>query len=210
MDGTDSTRTSYDRLADEYAARIYGELAHKPLDRELLDRLAAEAGDGIVCDLGCGPGHVARYLRDRGANVVGIDLSPGMVAKAKSLNPDIAFEVGDMLALPAEDGAWAGIAALYSIIHIAPERVRDALREMRRALAPGGLALLAFHVGDEVRHFDALWGEAVDLDFHFYTPEAMEGWLVESGFTVEQVIRRDPYPDVEAQTQRAYIFARRP
>jgi trans-aconitate methyltransferase len=58
---------SYDRVAKEYATRIFRELNHKPLDRELLDRFALRVhGIGPVCDLGCGPGHVARYLHERG------------------------------------------------------------------------------------------------------------------------------------------------
>jgi len=55
---TQSIRESYDRIADEYARRIFNELQHKPLDRELLNRFAAEiVGSGEVCDMGCGPGH---------------------------------------------------------------------------------------------------------------------------------------------------------
>jgi hypothetical protein len=53
---TPPIRESYDRLADEYARRIFNELQHKPLDRQLLNRFAAEmAGRGEVCDMGCGP-----------------------------------------------------------------------------------------------------------------------------------------------------------
>src|SRR5438874_1176185 len=56
-------QTSYDRIAEEYAARIAGELEHKPLDRMLLDEFAGRVkAAGRVCELGCGPGHVARYL----------------------------------------------------------------------------------------------------------------------------------------------------
>jgi len=81
---TQSIRDSYDRLADEYALRISGELQHKPLDRELLNRFVAEmAGRGEVCDIGCGPGHVARYLRDLGTSVFGLDLSPNMLEEAR-------------------------------------------------------------------------------------------------------------------------------
>ncbi len=68
-DPTDSTRDSYDRVADEYARRIFDELDHKPFDREILDGFAdAVRGLGPVCDLGCGPGQVARYLRARGVD----------------------------------------------------------------------------------------------------------------------------------------------
>jgi hypothetical protein len=47
---TRSIREIYDRVADEYARRLLLELAHKPLDRELLSRFAAKvAGQGEVC-----------------------------------------------------------------------------------------------------------------------------------------------------------------
>src|SRR5216684_7930749 len=93
-------RESYDRLADEYTRRIASELQHKPFDRELLDRFAAAvAGRGDVCDMGCGPGHVARYLHDAGATVFGLDLSAGMLEQARRLNPDIVFREGNMMAL---------------------------------------------------------------------------------------------------------------
>jgi len=80
---TRSIRTSYDQLADEYARRIFNELYYKPFDRELLDRFATRvSGHGEVCDMGCGPGHVARYLRDTGTTVFGLDLSPKMLEQA--------------------------------------------------------------------------------------------------------------------------------
>ena len=54
-------QSSYDQVAEEYVERIFHELEHKPLDRELLDRFAANVRDlGPVCDMGCGPGHIAR------------------------------------------------------------------------------------------------------------------------------------------------------
>jgi len=147
---TQSIRDSYDRLADEYALRISGELQHKPLDRELLNRFVAEmAGRGEVCDMGCGPGHVARYLRDSGTSVFGLDLSPNMLEEARRLNPDISFRVGNMMALSLEDRTLAGITAFYAIVNIPKESLPVVFREMERVLNPGGLLLLAFHVGDQ-------------------------------------------------------------
>ncbi|HET6218015.1 MAG TPA: class I SAM-dependent methyltransferase, partial [Acidobacteriaceae bacterium] len=49
--------------------------------------------------MGCGPGHVARYLRNAGVTVFGLDLSTGMLEQARQLNPDISFREGNMLAL---------------------------------------------------------------------------------------------------------------
>ncbi len=93
-------QTSYDRVAEDYAEHFRDEMGEKPFDRKMLDWLAEKVGDlGVICDMGCGPGQAARYLHDRGVEVCGVDLSPGMVERARSLNPDIPFRQGDMLAL---------------------------------------------------------------------------------------------------------------
>jgi SAM-dependent methyltransferase len=203
--------TSYDRVAGEYARRLFGELQGKPLDRQLLDRFAGRvAGLGPVCDLGCGPGQIARYLHDRGVHAFGLDLSSGMVDEARRLNPDIAFRQGNMRALDVLDDAWAGIVAFYSIIHIPRQEVAGVLREWKRVLRPGGWLFLAFHVGDEVVHREELWGEDVSIDFIFFRPEEIIGSLTSAGFDIEEVVERDPYPDVEHPSRRAYLLARKP
>ena len=111
-DQTSAIRQSYDQLADEYARRIYQELEGKPFDRKPLSRFVkAVGGSGELCDMGCGPGHVARYLQSLSANVFGLDISPAMVEQARRLNPGIRFQVGDMLALDGPDGTLAAIVA---------------------------------------------------------------------------------------------------
>lgn len=204
-------QTSYDLVADEYVRRIYEELEHKPLDRDLLDRLTARVRDiGPVCDIGCGPGHVARYLHDRGVLVTGIDLSTAMVDRATTLNPGIEFKQGDMRSLDVEDGAWGGISAFYSIIHIPRPEVVAVLCELNRAMCRGGWLLLAFHIGDDVVHLDEWWGHQVSVDFLFFRPEEMTGFLKDAGFQVEEIVEREPYPGVEHPSRRAYIFAEKP
>jgi SAM-dependent methyltransferase len=210
-DPTNSIRESYDRLAEEYARRIADELQHKPLDRELLDRFAQQTtGRGEVCDMGCGPGHVARYLRDAGASVFGLDLSPGMLEQARKLNPDISFREGNMLALDILDGALGGIAAFYAIVNIPKLSLPVVFREIQRVLQPGGLLLLAFHTGNEVLHEDELWGQKISMDFLLLQPSEIRVDLEVAGFTIEEVVEREPYPDVEYPSRRAYIFARKP
>ncbi|HTT64427.1 MAG TPA: gamma-glutamylcyclotransferase [Bryobacteraceae bacterium] len=212
MDGhaANSVRESYDRMAAEYARRIYDELQHKPLDRALLDRFAAAVrGHGEVCDMGCGPGHVARYLQDAGATVFGLDISPGMLEQARRLNPGIRFREGSMLALDLPDGSLAGIAAFYAIVNIPEESLPVVFREMQRVLEPAGLLLLAFHVGDEVLHEDEVWDQKISLDFFFFRPAEIRRYIEAAGFAIEDVIEREPYPDAEYQSRRAYIFARK-
>ncbi|MBL9178348.1 MAG: class I SAM-dependent methyltransferase [Verrucomicrobiaceae bacterium] len=204
-----NTRQSYDAVADEYVRRIYDELQHKPLDRQLLDRLDAVANGGVICDIGCGPGHVARFLHEHGANVCGIDLSDAMVVRARQLNPGIEFRQGDMMALDVADGSFAGIAAFYSLIHIPKTQMIAALKELHRVLSPGGVLLAAFHLGTETLHLDEWWEHKVSVDFHFFQVLEMQAWMKATGFEIADAIERDPYPEIEHQSRRGYIFARR-
>ena len=205
-----SIRESYDQLAEEYANHLFHELENKPFDRDLLDRFAAGVG-GQVCDMGCGPGHVARYLRDAGVTVFGLDLSPQMLEQARNRNLDIRFREGNMLALDLEESSLAGITAFYAIVNLPPESWPQVFREMERVLQPNGLLLLAFHTGDEVVEVKELWGQSVSLNFFFVTASVAKRHLETAGFRIEGVIERGPYPpEVEYQTQRAYIFARKP
>ena len=207
-----SIRQSYDRVADEYARQLFNELQNKPLDRELLCRFAADvAGRGDACDMGCGPGQVARYLRDLGVSIFGLDLSPGMVQQARQFNPDISFREGNMLSLDIPDGTLAGIAAFYAIVNLPKELLVSVFREMQRVLQPGGLLLLAFHCGNEVLHRDELWGRAVSMDFFYFQPGEIQHDLEVAEFEIEEIIEREPYsPEVEHQSRRAYVFARKP
>jgi ubiquinone/menaquinone biosynthesis C-methylase UbiE len=212
MENHNPTQNAYDLVAEEYARRMLLELDHKPRDRQLLEQFAKEvAGKGRVADLGTGPGQIARYLHNRGVDAFGIDLSPAMVELARREHPGIDFQQGDMRALPLPDDSLAGITAFYCIIHIPRPELIDVLKEIRRVLQPGALLLMSFHRGEQIVHRDEWWGETVSVDFIFFERDEMIGYLESAGFVIEEVIERDFYPDSdEAQTQRVYIFARKP
>lgn len=202
-------KESYDSAATAYAEHLFSELAQKPLDRHFLNRFAEEVGGrGLVADLGCGPGHVAKVLHEQGANVCGVDLSPEMVRCAAELCPGLEFRVGDMRALDFADGSLAGIVAFYSIVHFEPPELDPVMRECRRVLTHGGLMLLAFHVGDETVHVDDLWGRPVSLDFRFHQPNDVKSTLQSARFRVTESTEREPYEGVEYPSRRCYLLAR--
>jgi ubiquinone/menaquinone biosynthesis C-methylase UbiE len=205
----DSVRRSYDTVAEEYATRLHAELDAKPLDKALLAALLEQTEPGTtIGDLGCGPGHVAAWLAGKGARTVGIDLSPGMVEAGRSRFPHVEFRVGDLLELPAEDGEFGSVAALYTILHLDPDELHRAFKEIERVLRPSGLALFSFHIGEEIRHVDEWWGHKVDVDFRFLDPAHIAELLETAGFAVEMRLERTHYPH-EVETRRAYLLARR-
>jgi len=196
----------YDRLAHEYAERFCHELDGKPFDRSLLRRFAEAIPGGTVCDIGCGPGHVAAHLGSLGIAVVGVDMSPQMVAEARRRYPSITFQVGNMLDLRMETGTLGGVVALYSIIHLEPNMLLQAFREMNRVLRPGGLLLVSFHKGRGEVHVDDALGTQVSFDCRLFEPDEVALVVAEAGFSVAETTVRRPY-EMEHPTQRVYILA---
>ena len=86
----------------------------------------------------------------RGVAAVGIDLSPAMIAAGRRDYPQAEFRVGDMLELPAAEGELGAAIGFYSIIHLEAAELPRAFGEIHRVLRPGGLFLVAFHIGAEV------------------------------------------------------------
>src|SRR5262245_9463033 len=210
-DAFHSIRDSYDRIAEEYARRIFDELQHKPFDRQLLDRFAARISKNAqACDMGCGPGHVARYLHDAGVSIWGLDLSSAMVAQARKLNPGMVFREGGMTALDIPDASLSVITAFYAIVNIPKTSLPLVFPEMARVLQTGGLLLLAFHTGNEVIREEELWGFPISMDFLLFQPSEIARLLEAANFVVEEITERDPYPEVEYPSHRAYILARKP
>jgi SAM-dependent methyltransferase len=197
----------YDRVADEYTRHIFGELAEKPFDRALLDRFARLTGDGLVCDGGCGPGHVSHYLHERGCDVFGIDISPRMVRLASELNPMIEFRVADLREPGIRPATLAGLVCLYSLIHFTAGELAAVLTTLRSTLRPGGQLLLAVHEGAETRTPGEMWGIPVSLKFNFFTQPQIEAALTQAGFAIDDILHREPYVGVEVETDRLYAMA---
>ncbi len=133
-----------------------------------------------------------------------------MVEQARTLNPEIQFQVGDMTALEFADNQLAGIAAFYAIVNIPRESLPIVFGQMRRVLQPGGILLLAFHIGDEIVRPEELWGQPVTMDWFYFRTSEITRLLEAARFAIDEVVEREPYdPDVEHQSRRAYIFARK-
>jgi len=202
------TRSGYDLTAATYAERFHTHLDDKPLDRAMLAGFAGLVErHGVIADVGCGTGATSRMLADFGLNVLGIDLSPKMIAEARRLNPDLSFQVGSMTDLDFNDGQLDGICAWYSVIHIPDALLAHVFSEFRRVLRPGGWALLAFQVGDHPRMLKEAFGEQVALTFYRRQPDAVAKLLDEAGLEPYAGLVREPNDDGFESTPHAYLIA---
>jgi SAM-dependent methyltransferase len=112
----------------------------------------------------CGPGLIARAMAPRVGSVVGVDLTPTMIDKARADAAEagvgnVTFEVGDATALDLPDDSLDGAITRFSLHHIpAPVRV---LEEMRRVVKPGGYVVVSDFVTDD-DGASAAWQEQIE------------------------------------------------
>jgi len=202
---------AYNTVAEVYTEHFFNEFDQKPFDRKLISQWSSQLlKEGIVCDMGCGPGHLAQFLNEHcnieKERLLGIDISSEMVSQAIKNIPDIRFLEGDMLQLDMNDDQLAGIAAFYSIIHIKREQLLTVFKEMFRVLKPCGQLLISFHRGNSIFIKDNWFEKQVKIICTFFNPGEVSKLLEDVGFVLKKVKIRDPY-EFEFQSKRVYIWA---
>jgi ubiquinone/menaquinone biosynthesis C-methylase UbiE len=121
----------------------------------LVDQVAPEPGQRIL-DLGCGTGTLAIQVKSRepGAEVVGLDADPEMLAqaRAKAERDRVELQLSEGMSdeLPFEDGSFDRVLSTLFFHHLDPEPKRRTAREIARVLRKGG----ELHVAD--------WGKPAD------------------------------------------------
>jgi SAM-dependent methyltransferase len=200
---------TYNATAESYAATRIDELSKKHFDRLILKEFARlNKNMGTCADFGCGPGQTTKFLVDAGVtDIIGVDISPGMVKVARRISPNIKFEEGDLLALPYNANYFASAVAFYAIVHFDYDQVAKAFGEVNRVLKKDAHFLFSFHVGEETVHFDKANDIDVDIDLHFLQTNRILELLRDNKFRIIDAIERLPYPDVEYATKRAYVWA---
>ncbi len=202
-----ATAAAYDAISALYAEISRDELDGLPLDRAVLAAFAEHvtaAGGGLVADVGCGPGRIGAHLAGLGLDILGVDVSPAMIAIARELYPALRFAVGSMDALPVGDGTLGGIVAWYSVIHAAPADLPGYLAGCARALRPGGFLLAAFFEadGEDVTGFDHKVAPA-----YRWPLGPLSALAAGAGFTELGRMSREPRP--AERFRRGHLLLRR-
>jgi ubiquinone/menaquinone biosynthesis C-methylase UbiE len=178
-----------------------------------LDAVGLGPGERVL-DVACGTGVVARLARERVGSrgkVVGIDLSPAMLAVARAVGPGVDWREGDVAALPLEDGERFDVVICQQGLQFFSDRLA-ALREMHRALGAGGrVAVSTWRPDEEIplcidlrRVAERHVGPIVDRRHTLGESGPLEALLEEAGF-------RDVRSTILSRTTRfpdGSVFAR--
>ena len=115
-------------------------------DRRLIESWARGI-DGVILDVGAGTGRWAGHLTGLGHEVEAVEPATRLVELARRTHPSVTFHHGAIADLVDCPKRWAGLLAWYSLIHMGPEELPDALVALRMAVEDGGGLLMSFFSG---------------------------------------------------------------
>jgi SAM-dependent methyltransferase len=183
----------YETTAESYAIMMDTEIK-LPVYAETLGRLHERIAKmpGVLTDTACGSGHMLSMFHqqfDRNRPLLGVDLSPKMVAiAAEKIGSAGRVVVGNMCDLPAiESEAAVAVINFFAIHHLGPEQVQQAAREWHRILKIGGQLVLAAWEGVGVIDY----GDQADIVALRYTSEELRSWFEKAGFAVSRCAVED-------------------
>jgi putative AdoMet-dependent methyltransferase len=138
-------RAEFDEWADRYEADLEhpeGVLVGHADARRLSASLLTVRPDDVLVDLGVGTGLFAECFDGGGATVIGVDLSPRMLARCAEKHPAWQYAAGHFLAIPLPDHTADAVISAFASHHLDTDEWPDALREVMRVLKPAGKFLL--------------------------------------------------------------------
>jgi SAM-dependent methyltransferase len=185
---TTATIAAYDAIAATYDQR------QDRLPNFLgswLERFAATVRpDGLVADLGCGPARHGQTLAGLGLQVVGVDLSAGMVAIARQRLPGRIAQ-GDLRHLPIATAALDGVWSAAALLHVPRTDVPAVLAEFRRVLRPGGALGLVTAAGEQEGWEPVPYVQGWQRWYVYHPPALLADLLTAPGWTSPGPMRRN-------------------
>lgn len=168
----------------------------RPWAEITLDKMKLFPGDRVL-DIACGTGIVARVAKERLGDfgkVVGVDVSPDMLAVARGVAPNIEWREGNATALPLSEGERFDIVVCHQGLQFFPDKA-GAVAQMSQALVDGGRLALATWRSDEempflreLRRFaERHLGSIADNRYSFGDAAVLEQLLRDAGLKDIQV-----------------------
>jgi trans-aconitate methyltransferase len=186
----ETTPQATQKIATEWNANLY-DAKHDfvwKYGSEVVSLLAPQPGERIL-DLGCGTGHLTSQIADSGAQVVGVDRSPEMIAAARKAFPNLKFEMTDARKLPfdTEFDAVFSNATLHWIRE--PELV---IKSVWNALRPGGRFVAEFGGKGNIRTMQRAFNRSL-VELNLARPGEVNPWYYPSVSEYATLLENDGF-----------------
>jgi ubiquinone/menaquinone biosynthesis C-methylase UbiE len=146
-----------------------------------------------ILDAGCGAGRDTNIFTKKGFDVIGLDISQGLLIEAKRRYPNLQFIHGSLLEIPFDDKSFDGVWARMSLLHFETiDEVTKALKEIYRVLKLNGILHILAQSGDEKTSIFEDKFSGHKRFFRFFTIEELEALVKETGF---KIISIDQYKE---------------
>lgn len=144
------TMQTYNKVANDWVTR-YGIKGTDPsLWFSYIDQFQKElSSSASLLDIGFGGGRESRIFIGKGYNVTGVDPCKTFVVTMQNHFPKHTFVEGSLDALPFKDNSFDAVWCTSVLLHIAEEKIPQALKQIYRVLKPGGKLLLSFSQGSK-------------------------------------------------------------
>lgn len=183
-------RAGYDAIGPRYHAESHEDPVRIAYVTALRDRLAPGSR---VLELGCGPGDPATRLLSERHRVVGVDLSAGQLAIARTKAPRAALAQADMTRLSVRPGSVDAVASFFVFGHLPAAAHAPLVAAIGTWLRPGGVLVTSFPLSAGDGGTDDWLG--VPMFFGGIGRDAMLAALAAAGLTVESLERHGPEGD---------------
>jgi ubiquinone/menaquinone biosynthesis C-methylase UbiE len=191
----DATRAYYDEFSRNYEARRRPNdpFGYHALVDDLEIDLVERYGDGRdVLECGCGTGLLLERFAAFAKHAKGIDLSPGMLVRAKERGLDVVE--GSVTSLPFPDASFDVVCSFKVLAHV--QEIGRALHEMARVTRPGGVVLAELYNPMSFRGLAKRFGPAGKISAH--TRED----AVYTRYDAPWIVRRLLPPTLDFETAR--------
>ncbi len=143
---------------------------------------------GKILDIGCGPGRDLVAFTERGHETIGLDATPAFVEMAKEASGCEVWQQS-FLSLDLPPATFDGVFANASLIHVPRNEIVRVLRDLHRALVPGGAIVMSMCRGDGEGYSPRPTGYRYTVGWEY---ETLAPCLTEAGFEIVKHYYRPP------------------
>jgi ubiquinone/menaquinone biosynthesis C-methylase UbiE len=196
----------YDGIAEWYVRTFYTDFS----DQEWLEFfLRVIPPEGVVADIGCGPGQFARFFRQQGHRTISMDLSARMLLTGRRIDPALVPVVGDITQIPLKDESVGGILAAYTMEHVVKADAPEVFAAIARTVVRGGAVGLMVKCGNGFYEFHSSLVPGSRGYVQLWDLNELEQQLDRVGFDPVFTDRKAPVSPEEFDHERGYVLARK-